>query len=286
MTTLARPAYHRLSEWSLIALGLAVLYVPTFTALARTLWQDEEYAHGPIVLAIVIWMLWRTREGWLNVTPRPRPVQGWSSLVFGLLTYIVGRSQEIVIFEVGSMVPILVGIFLILRGWESVSAAWFPLMFVAFLVPVPSFVVDSVTGPLKESVSSIAETVLYTAGYPIAHSGVTLTIGQYQLLVADACSGLHSMFSLSALGLLYIYLMQYKQWWRNAILATTILPTAFFANIVRVMILVLVTYHFGDEAGQGFVHGAAGMVLFIIALLVLIMLDGLIGTMKRLATGK
>ena len=116
--------------------------------------------------------------------------------------------------------------------------------------------------------------VLYAAGYPIARTGVMITIGQYQLLVADACSGLNSMFSLSALGTLFMYIMGRKSRLHNGVMLAAILPIAFCANIVRVVALVLVTYHFGDEAGQGFLHGAAGMVLMLVALVGLIALDG------------
>ena len=154
---------------------------------------------------------------------------------------------------------------------------WFALFFLVFMIPLPGFVVDAATGPLKQYISIIAEQVLYAAGYPIARSGVTLTVGPYQLLVADACSGLHSMFSLSAMGLLYLYLMQRTSVARNLIIMAAILPIAFVANVVRVMVLVLVTYHLGDEAGQGFLHGFAGIMLFIIGLLFLFVLDWVLG---------
>ena len=100
---------------------------------------------------------------------------------------------------------------------------------------------------------------------------------QYQLLVADACSGLHSMFSLTAMGLLYLYLMRHTSVPRNLIIMAAILPIAFIANIVRVMVLILVTYHLGNEAGQGFLHGFAGIMLFVIGLLFLFALDGILG---------
>jgi exosortase len=158
---------------------------------------------------------------------------------------------------------------------------WFALLFIAFLVPLPGIFVDAVTGPLKQNVSAIAEQLLYTAGYPIARNGVVLTMGQYQLLVADACSGLNSMFSLSAVGLLYIHLMRYDYWLHNGLLLASILPIAFCANIVRVMVLVLVTYHFGDAAAQGFSHGFAGMLLFVIALMILLGVDALLRLSAR-----
>ena len=89
--------------------------------------------------------------------------------------------------------------------------------------------------------------------------------------------GINSMFALSSMGLLYMYLMRHTSKWRNAILVASILPIAFAANVVRVIVLVLVTYHFGDAAGQGFIHGFSGIALFIIALLILFALDALLG---------
>jgi exosortase len=158
-----------------------------------------------------------------------------------------------------------------------------PILFLAFMVPLPGVIVDALTAPLKQFASAIAEQLLYSLGYPIARTGVVLSIGRYQLLVADACSGLHSMYSLLALSLLYVYLMRHPSRWRNAILLAAALPIALAANVVRVIILVLVTYHFGDEAGQGFVHGFAGMALFLIALALLMFVDTLLGLVGRLA---
>jgi exosortase/archaeosortase family protein len=89
------------------------------------------------------------------------------------------------------------------------------------------------------------------------------------------------MFTLEALGLLYMHLMRYTNAVRNTFLAILIIPISFIANIVRVMILVLVTYHFGDEAGQGFVHGFAGMVLFMAGLLLMLATDKLLRTVFR-----
>jgi exosortase len=101
-----------------------------------------------------------------------------------------------------------------------------------------------------------------------------LAVGQYQLMVADACSGLHSLFSLSALGLLYVHLMAYRSRLHNGLLVGSILPIAVVTNFIRVIVLVLVTFHFGDAAAQGFVHGFAGLAMFAIALSVIFVLDG------------
>src|SRR3546814_11608498 len=94
-------------------------------------------------------------------------------------------------------------------------------------------------------------------GYPIVRSGVSIYISQYQLLVEDACSGLQSLFSLLALGLFYVYLMHKSEWRYALLLALFIIPAAVFANFIRVVVIILITYYFGDEAGQGFQIGRA-----------------------------
>ena len=270
-----------LANWWPIVLGLLVLYVPTYWMLAHGLWNSEDYAHGPIVLVVTLFLIWQQRavllHGEKDSPGRIEMIAGWMLLVLGLLSYAIGRSQDIVILEIGSQIPVILGILLITLGLPAARALWFALFFLIFMVPLPGFVVDAATGPLKQYISVIAEQVLYAAGYPVARNGVLLIVGQYQLLVADACSGLHSMFSLSAMGLLYLYLMQRTSLARNLIIMAAIIPIAFAANIVRVIVLILVTYHLGDEAGQGFLHGFAGVMLFVIGLLFLFALDGVLG---------
>lgn len=275
----ALDALATLKAWWPVVLGLLVLYVPTYWMLAHGLWNSEDHAHGPIVLAVTLFLVWQKRDALVQAgTPgRAEAAIGWTLLVIGLLAYALGRSQDILLFEVGSQIPVILGALLITVGAKAARALWFALFFLFFMIPLPGFIVDAATGPLKQYISVIAEHVLYAAGYPIARVGVTLTVGQYQLLVADACSGLHSMFSLSAMGLLYLYLMQRTSVARNLILMAAILPIAFAANVVRVMVLILVTYHLGDEAGQGFLHGFAGIMLFVIGLLFLFLLDWILG---------
>ena len=287
MTTLAvrtsaLDALAPLKTWWPIVLGLVALYGPTYWMLAHGLWNSDDYAHGPIVLVVTLFLIWQQRAVFMadpgtTLPTRGETVAGWVLLVVGLLAYALGRSQDILLFEVGSQIPVILGALLITLGAKSARALWFALFFLLFMIPLPGFIVDAATGPLKQYISVIAEQVLYAAGYPIARSGVTLTVGQYQLLVADACSGLHSMFSLSAMGLLYLYLMQRTSLARNLIIMAAILPIAFAANIMRVMVLILVTYHLGDEAGQGFLHGFAGIMLFVIGLLFLFVLDWVLG---------
>lgn len=270
-------------RWVPVGIGLLALYVPTFVDLARGLWNHEEHMHGPIVLAVVLWLLWQRREALTAGPDAPRSLSGGIVLVLGLLLYVLGRSQDIILFEVGSLIPVLMGSILIMKGAAVLRQFSFPLFYIVFMLPLPGVVVDALTGPLKQNVSAVAEQVLYAVGYPIARTGVVLSVGPYQLLVADACSGLHSLISMSAMGLLYVYLMGHRNLYRNAVLIACLVPIAIAANIVRVMVLVLVTYHFGDEAGQGFVHDFSGVFLFVVGLLIIFAIDGLLGRLRFFA---
>ncbi len=264
-----------------LALGLAALYGPTYYMLAHTVWATDEQGHGPIILAISLWLMWRRRAEYHALEAKPATVSGAVLLVIGFLLYLLGHTQQLETFEVASQILVLAGCLLLLKGPAALRLMAFPLFFMIFMVPLPSVLVQIITVPLKTAVSYVAEAILHRVGYPIARTGVILSVGPYQLLVADACAGLNSMFTLEALGLLYMNLMNYTSIPRNVTLAVLIIPISFIANIIRVMILVLVTYHFGDAAGQGFVHGFAGMVLFMVALVLILLVDSLLSLIFR-----
>ena len=263
-----------LLEWWPIIIGLIALYLPTYYALSTGIWGNQDQAHGPIVLAVVLYLFWQKRNLLLaNTASQTWPVLGGVSLAFGLLCYVVGRSQDILLLDVGSQIFVISGILLITRGASALKAMWFPLFFIFFMIPLPGVFLDAVTMPMKMAVSYVAEHILFWLGYPIARTGVILQIGQYQLLVADACAGMHTLISLEALGLLYLNLVKHDSLFRNITLAILIVPISFTANVIRVIVLTLVTYYFGDAAGQGFVHGFAGMVLFVVALTLIMSVD-------------
>ena len=262
----------------LILAALAALVLPTFADLAKNVWSTDEQGHGPIVLGVALWLLYRNWNAMLAARSEPS-AWAWPLLLLGILLYLAGSLFEVYLFEVGAFLPLLAAIGLQLFGAKGLRKQWFALFFLFFLIPLPSGVVETLTMPMKMAVSYAAESILHLVGYPISRSGVILQIGQYQLLVADACAGLHTLFTLEALGLLYLNLVSRDSLARNVTLAILIVPISFAANTIRVMVLSLITYHFGDEAGQGFLHGFAGMVLFMSALMLIIAVDSLLHQM-------
>ncbi|GJJ04888.1 exosortase [Duganella rhizosphaerae] len=260
--------------WLPIALGFLVLAVPTLYGLLNGVWSTEEQAHGPIILALSVWLIYRQWPALLaGGAGRPGSPVGWVVLLPSLAMYVLGRSQQIISMEILSLIGVSAAIVLLMWGGKGLATVWFPFFFMLFMVPLPGPLVSQLTMPMKMAVSYATEHILFMAGFPIARNGVILQIGQYQLLVADACAGLQTLLTLEALGLFYLNVVRHTSPFRNVTLALLIIPISFSANVIRVMALTLITYFFGDAAGQGFLHGFAGMVLFMTALILILSLD-------------
>ena len=255
-----------------VLLGLCLLYLPIYLHLSDTLWRQEQYAHGPIIALAAAFLFWRARAR-LSALPSPqRTLVGCLIFAGGLLLAWLGKTQDIPLIATLSQLPVLAGILLVLYGGTGLRIVSFPLLFLLFMVPLPGLLVDALTLQLKEWISAAAVQLLHGAGYPVARSGVIIVIGQYQMLVADACSGLHSLFSLSALGLLYIHIRPQRQMWHKALMIAAIVPIALIANFLRTLALLLITYHAGDVAARAW-HDVAGILLFLLALMLLSGID-------------
>ena len=257
----------------LLAVGLAVLVLPTMFQVARDSWSTEQGGHGPLVLATGLWAVWRELKG-TNVVRRP------GNLVLGLLmlgcslgVFVIARITGILEIEAFAMYGALISGVYAVQGPAVIRLIWFPLVYLAFTLPPPDTVVAAVTQPIKIAISSWAVTLLHAIGYPIASSGVTIQIGQYQLLVAAACAGLNSIVTLTALCLFYVYLRHRSNPVAFLVIALAAIPIAVVANFVRVLVLILMTYHLGDAVAQGFMHDFAGLLMFSVALFTIFAVD-------------
>jgi exosortase len=259
----------------ILALGLAVLVLPTMYEVARVSWSSEQGGHGPLVLATGIWLLWRELKA---AAPERRPgmlIPGVLALCACVTIFILARITGILEIEAFAMYGALIASAYLLFGGAVIRSIWFPLVYLAFTLPPPDTVVAAVTQPIKIAISSGTVSLLHALGYPVASSGVMIYIGQYQLLVAAACAGLNSIVTLGALCLFYVYLRHRSNFTAFLVISVAAIPIAMFSNFVRVLALVLITYYFGESAAQGFVHDFAGLLMFAVALLTVFAIDQL-----------
>jgi exosortase B len=268
------------SGWWLLVVGLLALYVPTYFDLYETFWRTGRAVQGPVILAWIGWLLWRDRQVLTLETQPSISAAGVLLFAFGLLCYALGRSQSFFQLEIGSQLPLLLGTARLTMGRQALRRLIFPIAFTVFLIPVPGTMLDAVLLPLKQLVSAMADTGLHALGYPIARTGVVLMIGPYDLLIADACSGLNSMIALSGLGLIYTYVVGRPSRTHTTLLLLSVLPVAFMANVIRVITLLLITYYSGDAAGRAF-HSSAAWLEIALAFAGFFAVDHLLGWMAH-----
>ncbi len=263
-----------------MAIGFIALLGPTVATLVNQTWSQEFGAYGPIVLVTGLWLLWRQMPELRNAG---RPGSLWLTaplLAMALVSYVFGYAFDFVTLAAAGVYGAGVAILQSRVGIRPLVKHWFPLLYLAFAIPPPSSILADITAPLKSLVSLAATDWLAVFGLPVAREGVTIFVGQYQLLVEDACSGMNSLVGLIAVSLLYIYLMRGSSWFYSLVLVIFIVPIAIVANIIRIMTLILLTYYFGNEVAQGFLHFTAGMLLFTTALLCVFGLDKLLALIQ------
>jgi exosortase B len=273
--------WEQAKRFPVLTLALIVTVLPTLYSMATESWTREEGVHGPLVLATAIWLVWRS---WDEIVAEARPGKmaiAVPVLVLASAAYVMGRAFNLLLIEVAALLLGLLAIAYAFAGHRVLMKMWFPIFYLGFLIPIPGYILDTVTQPLKYLVSDLTTAILAFFGYPITQVGVTIYIAQYQLLVEDACAGLNSLISLTAVGLFYIYLLHNASWRYSLLLLAFVLPIAIAANVVRVILLVLLTYYFGNEVAQGYLHDFAGIVTFVSALLFIFLLDSALTPVRR-----
>lgn len=291
MSTVAPDAQNKL-DWRaairsapLWLVPFAVMAVPTFARLGTQVWSREVGAHGPIVLATGIWLIWRLlpamaaagRMGHLPLT-----ILG---VLISLPIYVFGRAFDLISLEAAAVFGFFMSLMHDRFGLRVLLKNWFPFFYLSLLIPIPGWALDQFTAPLKLLVSALSAGVVEPMGIPLVREGVTMTVGPYQLLVEDACSGLNSLIGLIAITLFYIYLLRNASWRYSLFLVCLIIPVAIAANVIRIVTLILLTYFFGDAVGQGFLHVTAGLFLFALSLGLMFALDSLVFRFIRPARG-
>jgi len=270
------------SGWFL-ALAAVAFAGPPLAALARVVWSTEQGAQGPIILMTGLWLLVIEAVPVLRAgVSRPGRrglVAAW--LAVSVVPYAMASMLGVVWLQWAATYSALIAVGYAYVGGETLKRLWFPLFYLLFLIPPPYSVMLALTRALKLWISSAAVEILTLFGYRVASSGTTLFIDQYELLVAAACAGMNSLFSLLAIGLFYIYLRHRSDWRYALVLAVLVIPVAIAANLLRVILLLLITKYLGNRVAQGILHEAAGLTMFMLALVLLIAIDAALDPLRR-----
>ena len=271
---------------SLLLLAGCAIFIGSFVvSLVGHSWLSEDAAHSPLILTIGTWLLIRRwgevshgRSGGLLAL-------SLALLVPTLLVHVLARWLDWITLAGYSAWLALVVVGYLVAGAATMARLWFPMAYLLFALPLPKGTTVVLTQDIRLMLSDYAVRLLDLFGYPVARAGVTLFVDRYELLVEEACSGLNSMLSLTAVGLFYAHVKYGSSWRFMLVFSGLMVAVAIAANFLRVLLLILITYHLGDAAAQSFIHEAAGITLFAIALSGMFILDKLLSPVRARMLG-
>ena len=253
------------------------IYVPVFKELYGVRWDTVDYTHAFFIFPISLWLTWRKRAHLKDLAKnikQGKNLFGFIVLFIGILLYIFGVRQDYLFITTLSLVPLLFGLLIYLYGTHVAKSLSFPILYLLLLVPPPFGILDSITLPMRHGISVLTEKILFILNYPISREGLMLTIGYNEIFMGQPCSGFRSLITMFSLVLVYVYIIK-GSLTKKLSLTALIIPFALLGNLVRVITLCLITFYFGEEAGQGFFHNFSGIVMFIITILGLISIESM-----------
>jgi exosortase len=252
-------------------LAFVLLFWPTFVWMAeRFNTHDSFYSHGWLVPAASAWLIWQRRERLLTTAHHPN---GWglALLMPSLLVHVVATWLDLHVLSGLAMLGALWGLVWTCWGWRTLSCLRAPLLFLLFMVPLPSILLIAISFKMKLMAAWMAAKLVSFVGIPVAQAGSTLHLpGGLAVVVDDTCSGLRSLISLLALSTLWTSLMPpASARWKKWLLTASSMPIALVANMVRIVSLVVLCAIYGPQVAAGFIHYGSGIVVFGVAILAL-----------------
>jgi exosortase len=263
----------------LTLLFLAGLYYSIVPEMVMDWYRDENYSHGFIVPLISGWFLYTRREDLKKALVEPW-CPGLLVIIFGLIQLTVAWLGTEYFTMRSSLVVLLAGVTLYLFGMGVFRIALLSLAYLLFMVPVPYIIYDAAAFPLKLFITKVSVWFLKAIGVVVWREGNILMFPEVTFEVADACSGTRSLMSLLALGVAYAVISQTSNLKRWIIVLATV-PIAIFTNALRVIVTGFLAQWWGAKAAQGFFHEFAGMAVFALAMVMLMLLGTLLGRVGK-----
>lgn len=254
----------------LIFLGvLALLYMDPVASMVGEWYTDENYSHGFLIPVISGYLLWQRKDELAKARVSPANT-GVLIAALGLLMFLVGNVAGENFTMRFSLLVVVAGAIIFAYGYGFFGAMLFPYMYLFFMLPLPFILYDAVAFPLKLMVTEYSVLALKLVGIPVLRDGNIIELTNITLEVADACSGIRSIVSLLALSTAFAFFTQ-SRFHKRFILVALAIPIAIIANSIRVIGTGILASRYGSAAAEGFFHEFAGLVIFGIAIVMLVL---------------
>ncbi len=249
------------------AFCLVALYWPVLRDLVYDWVHIPDYSHGFLIPAISLYIAYE-RLNKNDIIPSPRHSTGLIVLVAGITMLILGRLAHEFFIMRFSLILVLVGVIDYLLGRGYTKTLFFPITYLFFMIPLPSILLQKVTFPLQLLVTELSAQSLKAIGIPLLKEGNIIYLSSTVLEVADACSGIRSLIALLAIGVIVAFYVHKNPVVRSVLIICCI-PIAILANAIRVILSGVLANLYGPQVVEGFLHSFAGMVTFMVAMVLL-----------------
>ncbi|HVO63700.1 MAG TPA: exosortase A [Terriglobales bacterium] len=269
----------RVSAWKATLVGglLLWLYYPVVVRLVLQWWHDPNFSHGFFVPIFSGYVLWLNRRNLRNLPSSP----SWYGVVIllaGLSLLILGSLGAELFLSRFSILLVSAGLVISFLGWSFQRRILFPWMILLLMIPIPAIIFNQITFPLQLIASKAATATLQLIGIPALRDGNVIQIPAMALEVAEACSGIRSLLSLTTLTIIYGYLMETSVGMRVG-LALASVPIAIFANSLRIVGTGLTVQYWDPNRAEGFFHAFSGWLIFVVSLSMLFALHKILRTL-------
>jgi EpsI family protein len=245
---IARTAYSWKSYF-LLSLAFALTFFSTGAWIVHT-WFSQRGAHGPVIAAISIYMIWTKRHQLQQLTMQPQFLLGLGVLVTGCMMLIAGRLSSLLLLQYLSFIITLLGLVLLIGGVQCFKILVLPIAYLVFTFPLFSELLESVSVYLQTFTAWIAYILLKLTSIPVYRSGIDIELPQVSLEVARECNGINHMVALVGLAIPLAYWTQ-NTFIRKTGLIVSGLFIAMIANGTRVAFIGILAYFYPGASLHG-----------------------------------
>jgi exosortase len=257
----------------------AWLYGPILARLVGQWWSDPNFSHGFFVPAFTAYVVWQDWAHLRTIVPAPSN-WGLPVILLSLVILILGVFGAELFISRMSLLLLIAGIIVFLRGWATLRAVLFPLLFLVLMVPIPAIVFSQITFPLQILASKLSAWLLPLLGVPVLREGNVINLPAMPLEVAEACSGIRSLLSLTTLAIMYGFLLE-KRVGIRILLGLASIPIAVAANGLRIVGTGLLVQYWDPDKAEGFFHAFSGWLIFVVSLVMLFVFHRFLGMLER-----
>lgn len=249
--------------WVFTFVVLALLGATFHTSIGQMIyvWNvREEYSYGYMIPFISVFLVWQKK----NVLERNQFTGSWFGLlivVFGLVLFYLGSLSTITTIVQYAMLIVVVGLALSLMGWLVVKPILVPLLFLLFMIPLPSFFLNNLSSQLQLISSELGVAVIRAFGISVFLEGNVIDLGSFKMQVVEACSGLRYLFPLMSLSFICAYIFR-GAFWKRAIIFLSSIPITVLMNSFRIGVIGVLVEYWGPAQAEGFLHDFEGWIVF------------------------